>query len=103
MAAVPGAVGWLGSADYYPEERPIHQVSVAGFEIDLTPVTVQMFAEFVMATGYVTTAETAPDPADYPDADPAQLVPGSLVFDPPDGPVPLTDIRRWWSWTWRWR
>ena len=32
------------------------------------------------ATGYVTVAERPLDPADYPDADPDLLVPGSLVF-----------------------
>ena len=27
-----------------------------------------------------------------------QLVPGSLVFTPPDRPVPLDDITNWWRW-----
>ena len=36
-------------------------------------------------------------PADYPDADPALLVPGSLVFQRPRGPVDLTDYRAWWA------
>ena len=38
------------------------------------------FRRFVKATGHVTFAEVAPDAADYPDADPDLLVPGSLVF-----------------------
>ena len=38
------------------------------------------------------------DAADFPDADPAQLVPGSLVFTPPARPVSLDDFRAWWSW-----
>ena len=42
------------------------------------------------ATGYTTMAERAPDPADYPDADPALLVPGSLVFRPAAGPSTST-------------
>ena len=50
------------------------------------------------ATGHVTVAETAPDAADFPDADPSQLVPGSLVFTPPGHPVSLDDFRAWWSW-----
>ena len=37
-------------------------------------------------TGYVTVAERPLDPADYPDADPAALVPGSLVFHKTRGP-----------------
>ena len=49
-------------------------------------------------TRHVTVAETAPDPAGFPDADPAQLVPGSLVFTPPARPVSLDDFRAWWSW-----
>jgi sulfatase modifying factor 1 len=38
---------------------------------------------FVKETGYVTLAERGPDAANYPDADPDLLTPGSLVFDPP--------------------
>jgi formylglycine-generating enzyme required for sulfatase activity len=52
----------------------------------------------VRATDHVTFAELAPDAHAYPDADPADLVPGSLVFTPTNGPVPLDDVRRWWSW-----
>lgn len=48
-------------------------------------------------TGYVTTAERPPDPADYPDADPDLLVPGSLVFRKAPGPVDLRDVRNWWA------
>src|SRR5690606_116519 len=47
--------------------------------------------------GYTTLAERAPDPALYPDADPALLVPGSLVFQKPRGPVGLRDFRQWWA------
>jgi sulfatase modifying factor 1 len=39
-----------------------------------------------------------PDPADFPGVDPAQIVPGSLVFTPTEGPVPLDDWTRWWRW-----
>ena len=70
----------MGSNDFYPEERPVHRVAVDGFWIDEHLVTVAEFRRFVTATGYVTWAEQAPDPADYPGADPALLVPGSLVF-----------------------
>ncbi len=88
----------MGSADFYPEERPVHQVRVNGFWIDEHPVTVGEFRRFVNATGYVTSAERTPPAADYPDADPALLVPGSLVFRKTAGPVPLGDVRQWWSW-----
>ncbi len=97
MVWVPGGVFWMGSDEHYPEERPAHQVSVDGFWMDRNPVTVAEFRRFVKATGYVTTAQQQPDAADFPDADPDLLVPGSMVFTPPDGPVPLDDYRRWWS------
>ena len=87
----------MGSDHDYPEERPAHLRTVAGFWIDRAPVTNAQFADFVEATGLVTTAERPPDPADYPDADPALLRAGSLVFSPTPGPVPLDDYRRWWA------
>ena len=87
----------MGSDDFYPEERPVHQVEVDGFMMDEHPVTVAEFRRFVKDTGYVTVAERPLDPADYPGADPDLLVPGSLVFDPPDHPVDLRVPSNWWS------
>ncbi len=54
------------------------------FWIDNTPVTNAQFAEFVHAAGHVTTAEIAPDPADYPGALPhmAGCVTTAEVADP---------------------
>ena len=74
---------------FYPEERPVHEVAVDGFWIDEHQVTVAEFRRFVKATGYVTMAERPLDPADYPDADPALLVPGlaGLPSDPRPGPA----------------
>ena len=99
MVWIPGGTFLMGSEDFYPEERPVHRVHVDGFWIDEHPVTVAQFRRFVRATNHVTFAELAPDADAYPGADPADLVPGSLVFTPPSGPVPLDDIRRWWAWT----
>jgi formylglycine-generating enzyme required for sulfatase activity len=98
MVWVPGGTFMMGSENFYPEERPVHRVHVEGFWIDAHPVTVAQFRRFVRATQHVTLAELAPDPDAYPDADAADLVPGSLVFTPPPVPVPLDDARRWWSW-----
>ena len=42
-------------------ERPAHRVRVNGFWMDEHPVTNRQFGRFVEATGYVTTAEKAPD------------------------------------------
>src|SRR5690348_853099 len=98
MVWIPGGEFSMGSEDFYPEEAPVHRRTVEGFWIDQHPVTVAEFRRFVKATGYVTTAEIAPDRADFPDAPDELLVPGSLVFTPPDHPVPLDDFRAWWSW-----
>src|SRR5262249_40748510 len=98
MVWVPGGTFVMGSHDFYPEERPLHRVAVDGFWMDQHPVTVAEFRRFVRATGHVPVAEQAPDRADYPAADPDLLVPGSLVFRQPPGPVPLDDVRNWWAW-----
>jgi formylglycine-generating enzyme required for sulfatase activity len=95
MGWVPGGESLMGAEDFYPEELPVRRVSVEGFWIDSHPVTVAEFGRFVASTGYVTVAERPPAPADFPDADPAALVPGSAVFRPTDGPVPL-DSLVWW-------
>jgi formylglycine-generating enzyme len=89
----------MGDERFYPEEGPVHRVAVDGFWIDEHPVTVAQFRRFVTATGHVTVAETAPDPAEYPDADPELLVPGSLVFRQTAGRVDMRDVTNWWHWT----
>jgi formylglycine-generating enzyme len=96
MAWVPGGGFRMGSADFYPEERPVREVEVRGFWVDEHPVTVREYRRFVRATGYVTVAERPLDPARYPYADPALLHPGSLVFFPTGGPVDLRDVSQWW-------
>src|SRR5688572_4743295 len=97
MTWVPGGTFLMGSEDFYPEERPVHRVTVDGFWMDEHTVTVAEFARFVTETGHVTLAEKPPDPALYPGADPALLVPGSLVFKKTLGPVNLSDFRNWWA------
>src|SRR5262245_49869012 len=88
----------MGSEQFYPEEAPVHLVAIDGLWMDRHPVTNAEFRRFVKASGHVTHAERAPEPSEYPDADPALLVPGSLVFRPPPGPVDLRDYRNWWAW-----
>jgi formylglycine-generating enzyme required for sulfatase activity len=97
MVWIPGGTFAMGSDRHYPEEAPAHQVHVSGFWIDRTPVTNRAFRRFVEATGYVTFAELAPDPKDYPGALPHMLQPGSLVFTPPGHPVDLRDFANWWK------
>ncbi|HEY3352490.1 MAG TPA: formylglycine-generating enzyme family protein [Polyangia bacterium] len=97
MVFIAGGTFRMGADDAYPEERPVHRVTVDGFWIDRYPVTNARFRRFVEATGHVTFAELPPDPADYPGMDPALLTPGSLVFVKPPGPVDLRDVRNWWT------
>jgi formylglycine-generating enzyme required for sulfatase activity len=96
MIFVAGGTYRMGSDKHYPEEAPVHCVTVDGFHIDKTPVTNRAFRKFVNATGYVTFAEIAPDPKDYPDALPEMLKAGSLTFSPPTHPVDLRDWSQWW-------
>jgi sulfatase modifying factor 1 len=85
MVRIDGGTFRMGSDRHYPEEAPVHRVTVSSFWIDCTPVTNRQFRQFVEATGYVTVAEIAPDPK-----------PGSLVFTPPRHPVDLRDWSQWW-------
>ncbi len=98
MRWVPGGTFRMGSDRHYPEEMPVHEVTVDGFWIDQYTVTNRDFAGFVAATGYRTIAERPLNPADYPGAAPEMLKPGSLVFHKTRGPVDLRDYRNWWSW-----
>jgi sulfatase modifying factor 1 len=81
------------------DEKPIHRVTVNGFWMDRTEVTNEQFERFARATGYLTTAEKAPDPRDFPGAPRENLVPGSIVFQAPSGDVPLNNHYIWWKWT----
>lgn len=99
MSWVPGGEFWMGSDEpSMNDTRPWHRVRVDGFWIDTTEVTNAQFARFVEATGYVTVAERAPDPAQFPGVPAADLVPGSLVFTPPTKPVGTSDALQWWRW-----
>jgi formylglycine-generating enzyme required for sulfatase activity len=86
----------MGSNAHYPEEAPVHSVTVEGFRIDRTPVTNADFLRFVRATGYLTFAEITPKAKDYPGALPHMLRPGSLVFTAPNHAVDLSRWDQWW-------
>jgi sulfatase modifying factor 1 len=98
MVNVRGETFLMGSADFYVEERPVTVAEVGDLWVDEHPVTNAAFRRFVRDTGHVTVAERAPDPADFPEADRAQLVAGSMVFLPPARPVSLDDWTQWWGW-----
>jgi formylglycine-generating enzyme required for sulfatase activity len=99
MVSVPGGTFRMGSDAHYSEEAPVRLVSVDEFRIDRFQVTNRQFAAFVEDTGYSTVAERPLDPADFPDAPPQNLVPGSLVFTMTPGPVDLRHLTEWWTWT----
>ncbi len=97
MVWIPGGQFWMGNDDpTTPDAQPVHFVEVDPFWMDRTEVTNAQFAKFVEDTGYVTVAERAPKPEDYPGAPPELLVPGSLVFTPPNHAVPLENHLSWW-------
>lgn len=115
LGVAPDGMVWIEGGEYargsesenaYPSEGPVHQVQVNGFWMDETEVTNTQFQQFVEETGYVTVAERPVDwevlktsvPPGTPKPDDNDLRPGSMVFTPPEGPVPLDNMYRWWSW-----
>src|SRR5262245_6653849 len=108
MVWVPGGEFTMGSPSASRRaEWPAHRVRVGGFYMDETEVTNAQFRAFVEATGHVTTAERKPDWEEMkqyfapgtPRPAEGRMVPGSLVFTPPEKSVPLDDPQRWWTWT----
>jgi sulfatase modifying factor 1 len=97
MVWIPGGAFQMGSDRHYPDEAPAHGVTIDAFRIDRVPVTNREFRNFVSATGYVTFAEIAPDPNDYPGALPNMLRAGSLVFSPPKHAVDTHNWNQWWT------
>ena len=112
MVWIPGGEFTMGTdSDLgWADEKPAHRVRVNGFFMDETDVTNAQFRKFVEATSYVTTAEKPPDieelmrqsgpNAQHPSKE--MMVPGSLVFMPTDGPVPVKGPNvhmQWWKWT----
>ena len=106
MVWIPGGEFSMGSevssdlmsrmANNTTDATPIHRVVVDGFWMDATEVTNEQFAAFVNATGYVTIAERPLDPRNFPGADPKLLVPGAVIFTPPDHPVSKDNALQWW-------
>src|SRR5208283_4923615 len=98
MLWIPGGTFQMGSEDFYPEERPVRAMSVAGFWMDRCAVTNAQFARFAAATGYVTLAERPLNPEEFPGAPAENLVPGSMLFRKTSGAVDLQNYANWWSW-----
>jgi formylglycine-generating enzyme len=116
MAAAPSGMAWIPGGEFSMgselegsrlNEKPVVKVGVDGFWLGKHDVTNAEFRKFVEATGYKTTAERAVDweefkkqvaPGTSKPAD-EMLQPGSLVFQPTDGPVDLREMNSWWHWT----
>lgn len=108
MIFISGGAFTMGAADAEgrSDEYPQHKVKLDGFWMDATEVTNAQFSKFVEATGYVTTAEKAPDwdemkkqlPPGTPKPDDSLLVAASLVFALPSHTVSLIDPSQWWVW-----
>ncbi len=88
-------------------ERPANKIKLKGFWMDEFVVSNSDFGQFVKSKKYKTTAERPIDweelkkqvpPGTEKPADDV-LVPGSLVFVPPNGPVDLGELGNWWQWT----
>ncbi len=107
MAWIPGGEFLMGSDSKLAQvnEKPTHPARVTGFWMDVHHVTNAEFRRFVEATGYVTTAEAAPDwetikvqlPAGTPKPPQSQLVPGAMVFIGTKEMVDYRDFYRWWA------
>jgi sulfatase modifying factor 1 len=98
MVRIPGGEFWMGSDEpMFQDARPWHRVNLDAYFIDITLVTNEQFAQFIKATHYVTIAEQRPRAEDFPGAPPGNLVAGSVVFSPPNHPVPLDDYFQWWT------
>ncbi len=96
MCRLDGGLVSFGCNDFYPEEAPVRQIAVEPFLLDISPVTNAQFAAFVDETRYVTLAETAPNPDDYPGILPHMMVAGSIVFAPPPKGQPVGP-ESWWA------
>ncbi|PSL47579.1 formylglycine-generating enzyme required for sulfatase activity [Chitinophaga niastensis] len=110
MVLIPGGSFSMGADDEtgMADEYPKHNVQVDSFWMDEHEVTNQEFANFVAATGYVTTAEkpvskeelmaSMPPGSPEPDSSAmaAMMVAGAMVFSPPDHAVPFNDVSQWW-------
>lgn len=98
MILIKGGSFYMGAQlDMFTDALPVHQVTVDSFWMDETEVTNSAFKAFVDATGYVTVAERKLSPAEFPGLSEQELMPGSVVFSPPQKVENLVDFSQWWT------
>lgn len=105
MAWIPGGsytrgndLKFEGTRSEYPEEKPVHEVTVNGFWMDETEVTNRQFMEFTKDANYKTQAERGWSAKDFPAAPPDQLKGGALLFKSPGREVELFRQGAEWQW-----
>ena len=112
MVWIPGGEFSQGAVGDDPmamsHEKPVHNVAVDGFFMDIHEVTNAQFAEFVRETAYKTIAEREIDweemkkqlPEGTAKPHDSILQPGSLVFKKSAASVQnLYDFSQWWRWS----
>lgn len=89
MIYFEGGTFLMGSANGLPQEKPVHEVKLKPFYMDVSPVTVEEFRAFVDSTGFKTEAEKFGDSGVFNlDAGNWELLPGAFWAKPfgPKGP-----------------
>ena len=99
MVFIKGGSFMMGSDKFYPEEKPVHKVTVDSFWIDKYPVTNHEYGEFVSATNYITIAERPLNPADFPTVRQEDLFQALWFSRKAIEAVNLKDYTNWWRWT----
>lgn len=96
MILIEGGSFKMGSANF-ADAQPLHEVTLQSFYMDEHEVTNAQFEKFVQSTGYKTVAERPLNPSDFPNVDPAMLVPGSAVFVGNKEAKDLSNHLQWWE------
>ena len=99
MVHIPGGEFRMGSAAFYPEEAPVHRVSVDAFWMDEHPVTVAQFLTLREGHQPCHRGRKGAEPGGLPRCRPCPARAGLARVLEPQAPVPLNDWTLWWAWT----
>jgi formylglycine-generating enzyme required for sulfatase activity len=95
MVEVPSGSFVMAAMRTIRRSLPHTKTMARAFVIDQHLLTNAELRRFVPMTSHRATAET-PTAEDFPGADAADLVAGTLVFRATDEPAPVDDPRPWW-------